>query len=73
MTEYDYDVAILSHVSSEFPFETTEEDLLTQFFQRPVARAAAAEVVTPAATAGVCDVGEDVKHKLAILKRMYAL
>jgi hypothetical protein len=32
MTEYDYDVAILAHVSSEFPFETTEEDLLTQFF-----------------------------------------
>jgi len=29
--------------------------------------------VTPAATAVVCDVGEDVKHKLAILKRMYAL
>ena len=32
-----------------------------------------AEFVTPAATAGVCDVGEDLKHKLAILKRMYTL
>jgi hypothetical protein len=31
------------------------------------------EIVGEAATAGVCDVGEDLKHKLAILKRMYAL
>ena len=38
-----------------------------------LSRAAAAEFVTPAATAGVCDVGEDLKHKLAILKRMYTL
>ena len=56
-------------------YRTSKNDKIYRFlkrYQRPVARAAA-EVVTPVATAVVCDVGEDVKHKLAILKRMYAL
>ncbi len=57
-------------------WRTSKNDKIYRFlklYQRPVARAVAAEFVNPAATAGVCDVGEDLKHKLAILKRMYTL
>jgi hypothetical protein len=60
----------------DIKWRTSKNDKIYRFlkrYQRPVARAAAAGVVAPVATAVVCDVGEDVKHKLAILKRMYAL